>query len=64
MNYIINKNRAILSADASEKSLYIYINQRTLRRAAEQAAEGWYNISDEVVVEIEDETMVILEQGE
>ena len=64
MNYILYKNRIKLSADRSEQSIYIYINERTLRKSYKMESRSWANISDNNAVSIEDDVLEFMEGKE
>ena len=62
MNYLLDKFRAKSSVDSVDKSIYIYMNQRTLRRAAGQF-KTLSDLSDDEVENLEDEVINLIEAG-
>ena len=64
INYIVHKNRIKLSTERSDQSIYIYMNQRALRKAYEMGSKSWANLSDNDAIDIEDSILELLDQKE
>ena len=62
MNYLLDKFRAKSSVDSVDKSIYICMNQRTLRRAAGHF-KTLSDLSDDEVENLEDEVINLIEAG-
>ncbi|MCJ1270605.1 hypothetical protein MMC22_010502 [Lobaria immixta] len=60
MNFILDKFRASMKVERSNKAVYIYMNQRALRRATKQC-QGIYKISDDEALRLEEEVLAMVE---
>lgn len=60
MNFILDKFRASMKVERSNKAVYIYINQRALRQTTKQSA-GIFKISDNEALQLEKEVLAIVE---
>ena len=60
MNFILDKFRASMKVERSNKAIYIYMNQRALRRAAKKS-EGLYKLSDDESLQLEEEVLAMIE---
>ena len=61
MNYIIDKFRASTGVERSNESIYIYMNQKALDRVAKQRQWGLDKLSDNELIEWEEEVLAIME---
>ncbi len=62
MNYLLEKFRAKSSVDSVDKSIYIYMNQRTLRRVANEF-KVLSDLSRDEIADLEDEVIHLIEAG-
>ena len=61
MNYIIDKFRASTGVERSNERIYIYMNQKALDRVAKQRQWGLDKLSDNELIEWEEEVLAIME---
>ena len=61
MNYIIDNFRASTGVERSNESIYIYMNQKALDRVAKQRQWGLDKLSDNELIEWEEEVLAIME---
>ena len=63
MNYVLHKNHTRMEMERSNQCVYIYMNQRTLRRGIDAGpARSWATIDDSDVILIEDEVLTFAEK--
>ena len=63
LTYVLYKNRTKLDIEGSNQSIYIYMNQRTLRKSYE-VGRSWATIAESDAVAVEDEINNLIEQRE
>ncbi len=62
VNYFLDKFRAKSLVESVDKSIYIYMNQRTLRRAASQF-KTLSDLSEDEIEDLEDKVINLIEAG-
>ena len=60
MNYLLDKFHAKSSVDPVDMSVYMYMNQRTLRRVPSQL-KTLSDLTEDDIVDLEDEALYIIE---
>ena len=58
--YLLDKFHAKSSVDPVDMSIYMYMNQRTLRRVASQL-KTLFDLTEDEIVDLEDEVFYIIE---
>lgn len=62
MHFILDKFRAKIASDTINKSIYIYMNQRSLRRAAKKI-RSLEEYTEGELEELEDKVVELIEAG-
>ena len=60
MNFILDKFRASMKVERSNKAIHVYMNQRALRRASKEA-KGLYKLTDDESLQLEEEDLAMME---